>query len=362
MAQNVHLPNFASLAGCRLVALAETRPKLAQAVAKRYGIPRVCGSHRELADDPEVDAVAVSGAFDLQGEIAADLLRAGKPVFMEKPMAVSVSQAERILAAAREGNAQLTVAYHKRYDPGNELARKTVAEWLTSEAMGAPIFARCHSFGGTWLTGIEPRNVITTDEPLARGIDLNRHVTTGEEVDGAQVLYENLPAWLPGEVGGFYVSLLQEWTHHVNLLRFLLGAGDKARVRTVDLGEDPFGGVVVLELAGVRSVVEIGATQHHRYEEHTQIYFERGWVKVQPPMFFVRPSQSTVEIYEGASRHVYHHPIPEPFDAWPYREEAAAFVASVRSGEPSRSGGEDTVTDVRLFEDIFRHHLGLAAT
>src|SRR5919206_1744076 len=99
MAQHVHLPNFASLPGCRLVALAETRLRLAQQVAARYGVPKIYSSHLELAEDPEIEAVGVSAGFGQQGEIARDLLRAGKHVFMEKPMAVSVRQAEAILAA-----------------------------------------------------------------------------------------------------------------------------------------------------------------------------------------------------------------------------------------------------------------------
>src|SRR4051794_36700758 len=103
MAQNVHLPNSTTLPECTLVALAEARPRLAAAVAAHYGIPTVYASHLDLAADPTIEAVGVSADFAGQGEIAADLLRAGKHVFMEKPMAVSVAQAERMLAAAREG-------------------------------------------------------------------------------------------------------------------------------------------------------------------------------------------------------------------------------------------------------------------
>ena len=46
--------------------------------------------HLEMTEDREIDAFAVSAAFGVQGEIAKDLLRTGRPVFMEKPMAVSV--------------------------------------------------------------------------------------------------------------------------------------------------------------------------------------------------------------------------------------------------------------------------------
>ena len=51
----------------------------------------------------EIEAVAVSADFALQGEIAKDLLQAGKHVFMEKPMAVSVDQAQKMVNASKEG-------------------------------------------------------------------------------------------------------------------------------------------------------------------------------------------------------------------------------------------------------------------
>jgi predicted dehydrogenase len=73
----------------------------------------------ELAAGAEIDAVAVSASYALQGEIAVDLLKAGKHVFMEKPMAVSVSQGEKILNAAEQGNARLMIAFMKQFDPGN---------------------------------------------------------------------------------------------------------------------------------------------------------------------------------------------------------------------------------------------------
>ena len=88
MAQKVHIPNFRRMSGVDLVGLAEVRPRLAEKVAARFGIPRVYRSHEEVALDPDVAAVGVSAAFSQQAEIAADLLAAGKHVFMEKPMAV----------------------------------------------------------------------------------------------------------------------------------------------------------------------------------------------------------------------------------------------------------------------------------
>lgn len=345
MAQHVHLPNFATLAGCRLVALAETRPRLAQQVAAHYGIPTVYHSHLELAADPSVEAVGVSAGFAQQGEIAADLLHAGKHVFMEKPMAVSTAQAQRILAAARAGQARLMVAYMKRYDPGNVLARETIAQWQASGDMGRLLYVRNHGFCGNWTAGLDHTQLVTTNEPLETA-----------------PYREQVPTWLPAERTASYISYLQQYTHNVNLLRYLLGVGDDVRVRNVDLDADGLTGVVVLDLAGTRGIIESGSLTYHHWDEHTQVYFERGWVQTWAPPFFVKPSQARVECYEGDMQHTYRYPLAEPLDAWPYREEAAFFVQALRSDEPFRSSGEDTLTDVRLFEEIYRHFVGLSPT
>src|SRR6201996_9592659 len=130
--QTIHIPNFASLANCKFLALAEVRSDIGRDVAARYGIPEVYKSHEEIAADAESEAVGVSAPFALQGKIAEDLLRAGKHVFMEKPMAVSVKRAESIVEAARSSKRQIMIGYMKRYDAGNLLLKKHIDAWLSS--------------------------------------------------------------------------------------------------------------------------------------------------------------------------------------------------------------------------------------
>ena len=89
-----------------------------------------------LARDPEVDAVVVSGHYSGQGEIAAELLAAGKHVLVEKPMATSVEQAERMLRAEAAGDARLMVGYMKRYDAGYRLVKALLSDPATHERLG----------------------------------------------------------------------------------------------------------------------------------------------------------------------------------------------------------------------------------
>ncbi|HKO20401.1 MAG TPA: hypothetical protein VJU82_16100, partial [Acidobacteriaceae bacterium] len=87
-------------------------------------------------------------------------------------------------------------------------------------------------------------------------------------------------------------------------------------------------------------------------------YFQKGWVHVRSPALFTRPAQSRIEIYEGGAHHRYTSPLAEPLTAWHYREEAVFFIRALRSGEPFLSSGDDTLTDVRLHEEIYKKYLG----
>ena len=337
MAQKVHLPNFLSIPGCEVIALAELRAELGSQVQQRLGIPKLYGDHQALLADPDVDAVAVSAAFAVQGEIARDALLAGKDVFMEKPMAVSLAQADALVAAAKQAGRRLMIGYMKRYDAGNELVKARINQSRASGDLGPITYARNHGFCGDWIAGL--------DTPQDR---------SAEPMPSASAL---APDWLPPQFLGQYLGYLQQYTHNVNLLRWFLDAGDNVSVRLVDLDDDGYTGIVVLDMAGVRAVLESGRVSHYRWDEHTQIYFQHGWIKTWAPPLLLKQVPAEVEIYRAGEEQVFSRPIPQPAWSWSYKREAEHFIHCLQSGEPLRSSGADTRTDVRLFEEIFQIYL-----
>lgn len=338
VAQCVHLPNFTALPDCEVVALAELRPQLAQRVAQRFGIPRVYPDHHALLNDPEVDAVAVSADFVAQAIVAEDALRAGKPVFMEKPMALTRTRADRLLQAEREGKGRLMVAYMKRYDAGIELAKQYLRHYHQSGELGRLQYIRLHAFVGDWTVG-NSGVYETTDEPYP---DSPREA----------------PEWLPEPYHKAFAEYAQVFTHNVNLARWLLDAGSDWQVVAVDLEENGFTGVAVLKIGGVRVVLETAWFHGHRWHEHFQAYFQRGWVRADSPVLLVRNTCAEVEVYRNIEAPEYLRPIPKEGWSWSYQREAAHFIHCVRTGEPFRSSGEDSWQDVALMEEIYRVWLG----
>jgi predicted dehydrogenase len=334
MAQKVHIPNLCRIPGCELIALAELRQELGEKVQAHFGIGKLYPDHATMLADPDIDAIAVSAAFMVQGQIARDALLAGKHVFMEKPMAVSLQQADAILDAAKSSGARLMVGYMKRYDAGNELVKTKIDAFRASGKLGPITFARNHGFCGDWTAGIDVP-IVTSDEPMPKAKAVG-------------------PDWLPPEYLGQYLGYLQQYTHNINLLRWFLDAGDKVSVRAVDLDDDGYTGVTILDMHGTRAVLETGRVSHYRWDEHTQVYFRDGWIKTWAPPLLLRQVPAEVEIYVGGETQIFSRPVPQPAWSWSYKREAEHFVQGLRTGSPFRSSGEDTRTDVRLFEEIFR--------
>jgi predicted dehydrogenase/threonine dehydrogenase-like Zn-dependent dehydrogenase len=113
-ATGVHLPNLARIAGCRLEAVcARTGPKAKQA-AERFGARLCATDYREVLADDRVDAVIVATRHAAHAEIALAALDAGKHVFVEKPLALTVKDCEAILERAAATGKLVSVGFNRR--------------------------------------------------------------------------------------------------------------------------------------------------------------------------------------------------------------------------------------------------------
>jgi predicted dehydrogenase len=339
LAQLVHIPNLmAATDRCELSAIAEVRPRLARQVAEHWRIPRVHASHRELAADREIDAVVVSGHWATQGDIAMDLLAAGKDVLMEKPMAASVEQGERIVATARASGRRLMVAYMKRYDAGNVLLKATLHRCRADGSLGRLRYVRNQAILGDWTAGLTGA-YFGTDEPHPPGTD-------------------HWPSWLPEAHRPGYFGYIQQYTHNINFLRWLLDASPgTVTPRAVILDpHDGLSGVTVLDVGGTLVCVESGGMRCHEWNERTSFFFDHGAIESSMFTLLLRNVPSTVEIYaksEGATRTEL---FPADGRTWAYRNEVDHFLDCLASGAPFRSSAEDALEDVRVLEQIYRRH------
>ena len=95
------------------------------------------------------------------------------------------------------------------------------------------------------------------------------------------------------------MSYLQQYTHNINLLRWFLDAGDRVQVKSVDFDDDGYSGVVIFDMGGVRVTLETGRLSHYRWDEHTQIYFEDGWVHTWAPPLLLKNTPAGGKFYRA---------------------------------------------------------------
>lgn len=100
-----------------VVAVASPTVGNAQALAKRYKIPRVYTDYRELATDPEIEAVTITAPNGLHCEMTVAMAQAGKHVICEKPLCVTLDEADRMIEACRSNGVLLLYAEELFFTP-----------------------------------------------------------------------------------------------------------------------------------------------------------------------------------------------------------------------------------------------------
>ena len=110
--------NFAALPGCELAWCCDPSSAARERIAGRFPQARLTGDLDEVLADPALDAVALATPVPSHAESAVRVLEAGKHCFVEKPLAQSVADAERAVAAAEAAGRVLMVGHLLEYHPG----------------------------------------------------------------------------------------------------------------------------------------------------------------------------------------------------------------------------------------------------
>ena len=110
-------PALQQAVGSELVAVMRRDAAKAADYARRHGVPRWYADADQLIADPDVDAVYVATPPDSHAEYVRRVANAGKPVYVEKPMARNHGECRAMLAACEEAGVPLFVAYYRRRLP-----------------------------------------------------------------------------------------------------------------------------------------------------------------------------------------------------------------------------------------------------
>jgi len=119
-------PGFQQADRSELVAVMRRSADKAADYARRHGVPRWYDDADALIADPEVDAVYIATPPDAHCEYTLRAAAAGKPVYVEKPMAVTLDQAVEMARTAKKTGKILTIGFQPRYDPNMVMVKQIV--------------------------------------------------------------------------------------------------------------------------------------------------------------------------------------------------------------------------------------------
>ena len=300
--------------GCQLVAACSPVAGERNLATEQLGVGRVHEDLSGMLADPEIDAVVLVTPTSLHAQQTIDALRAGKHVFVEKPLALNVEDCEAVLKVAQQHPQQVAmVGFVRRFDPSYVAAQQSIARG----DIGRPFIVNSQTCDQN-----DPEGFFVRFAPSSGGIFMDCSI---HDID--------LARWMLGKPRASRVFASGTNALHPALAEF----GD------VD------NGMAMIEFeGGARAVLYASRTMAHGHETSTEIIGTAG--KLQMGQHAAR--DRIVRSDALGVRHAVLKDFYERFEA-AFQAEMAAFVKACR--------GEEALT-LELADAVEATRIGLAIT
>lgn len=123
----VHASNLANrIPAAEVVAVADVSLEAAQQCAQINRIPTATSDYREILADPSIKAVLICSATNTHATLIEEAAKAGKQIFCEKPIALSLEAIDKALAAVKEAGVKLQIGFNRRFDANYRRVRQAI--------------------------------------------------------------------------------------------------------------------------------------------------------------------------------------------------------------------------------------------
>jgi predicted dehydrogenase len=335
--QILHLPSLRQLGEPFDVrAVCDASRSVADGVAASFGVPLAVTDPGELLALADVDAVLVASPDHTHASMVLAALAAGKHVLVEKPMCVTLREADEIVAAQARTGLVVQVGYMRRHAAAFAEARALIAD------LGEIRLARVHQ-----LLGANPLIIEPTSRVLRPG---------DEPLPASPTSMDALVREAIGDVGDdlatAYRLLLSVSSHDLSVMRDLLGMPEGVLHATARHA----GGYLTatFDYGPYVCQFETGIDDIPRFDCHIEVYAGDKVVRLEYDTPYVRNLPTRVVVLEangrgGVSETTMHTSWGDAFVS-----EWRAFHASVTEGVPARTSAADFRNDLELFGAMVR--------
>jgi predicted dehydrogenase len=293
VAQAEHLQNLLQLFDrFRIAALADPSRTVREAMAARYGVRSVHADHRSLLDAGGIDAVLVSAPAAAHAEIALASLEAGVHVFVEKPLCITLADADRIVAGRDRAGKVVQVGYMKRFDPAWERMRSELPD-SASELRYVRVM--CHD--PEWVPFFAEGDIV-------KGPDVPQEVIDKTTRAEAEQVEEAVGTASPDAVFAFADAYLGSMVHDVNVVHGLLeGLREPLPARVVDAawwnGGRSISGSLALANGARWDNASIQLLDIREYQEQVSLYFRDSLRRLTFPSPWLKQTPTRYERSEA---------------------------------------------------------------
>lgn len=300
----VHAKAVTGDSNARLVAVADAMAPAAQAIADHYGCD--VRSIDAIRDATDIDAVVICTPTDTHADLIEAFVKAGKAVFCEKPIDLSLTRVKACLDVVRAHKGTLMVGFNRRFDPHfravrAEIDRGTIGAVemavITSRDPGAPPVDYIARSGGIF------RDMTIHDLDMARFL-------LGEEITEVSAMAAVLVDPAIGKAGDF----------------------DSAQV-------------MLKTASGRQAVISNSRRATYGYDQRIEVHGSKGMVSAENQ----RPVSIEVANATGYTRPPLHDFFMTRYTE-AYAAEIAAFIEALSSGKPAAPSGEDGLIALALAE------------
>lgn len=178
----IHARNYKNkIENARIVACVDAVEAAAQAAAEELGVKKVFTDYHDILNDKDIDAVIVVSPTDLHRGIVVDCANAGKHIFCEKPMAMTVEECDEMIEACDRNHVKLQIGFMRRFDASFREAKRMLDSGAIGELVQIHSNTRGPSKPRPWMYDIKKSNGILA-EVNSHDIDAVRWMA-GSDID-----------------------------------------------------------------------------------------------------------------------------------------------------------------------------------
>ena len=349
IAQVHHLPNLTALhREFEVPIVCDLSHGAAQAVAKRFHVPQFVTDYNELLAT-DVDAVLLCHG-DPKTEVALAAFKAGKHVFIEKPVCFSLQEMDAMLAAQDEAGTVAQAGYMKVHDPAFQLAKREVD---TMESYRFVQINHLHPNNSLHLSqfDVERFNDVPTDAFKPAGIAREK---AQAEAIGEVLSQVSRESDTYGKAARVFYLLAGSMIHDIYSLRVMLGS--PSEVVSVEVWSEGRGVTIVFGYPnGARCVATwVDLPDLWDFKETLEIYGDNKRVLVSYPTGFSRGILSDVTIHGMDADGTTYSKTPAIEWESAFVRELRHFHACITEGETCYTALASARNDIALIIDIVR--------